>query len=277
MTTVRETLIPLDRIKANPENPREEVGDVTELAASIRELGLLQSLLVRPIGNDLYMLEAGERRWTAMRLGTTMTEAPCRILLPLEDMPEGQHSLLVGLVENTHREDLNPIERARGYQKLRDEYGMSVTDIAKAQGMTDATIGHYLTLMELSHKSQLEVIRGHVTVARAVKAVREHRAKQRKGAGQRPMGPIWEPDHFIASHALARKAASMCDARGHNNRRRLGKKYQYRGACGACWETVIRQDQDKVTQARLADELGPEVGAKIRFLAPVAAVDNNRA
>lgn len=261
MTEVHETMIHLDRIVRNPHNPRREVGDVTELAKSIQELGLLQSLLVRPIASGKYMLEAGERRWTAMRLGTNMTEAPCRVLETPEGMQPGQHSLLVGLVENTHRQDLNPIERAIGYGKLRDEYGMTQQQIAQAQGITDATVNHYMALLELDFKSQERVIRGSVTVNDAVKAVRAHRQQRRKKEGKKPATVFWEADWFTASHPLARKAATICDARQHTRRRRLGKKYQYAGACGECWETAIRQDQDVV--GALKGEVGGDAAARI--------------
>src|SRR5215831_919255 len=220
---VTTKMIHLDCIVRNPHNPRREVGDVGELARSIQELGLLQSLLVRPIDGRRYMLEAGERRWTAMRLGTDFTEAECRVLEPPEGMQPGQHSLLVGLVENTHREDLNPIERARGYQRLRDEYGMTQQAIAKAQGITDATVNHYLALMELDFKSQERVIRGTVTVSDAVKAVRAHRRSQRLRQGKKPASVFWEPLHFTDKHPLHVVAAALCDARGHTNRRRPGK------------------------------------------------------
>jgi ParB family chromosome partitioning protein len=68
--------------------------------------------------------------------------------------------------------------------------------------------------------------------------VRRVRARQRTRQGKPRQAPAWEPDHFDARHPLARKANAMCDAREHTMRRRIG-----RVACGQCWETVIRQDQ----------------------------------
>lgn len=243
-------MVPLDHLHRDPYNPRTEAGDVSELAKSIDEIGLLQSLLVRTApdkGKDHYYITIGFRRWTAMRLGTKLEVASCRIWIPSPEMDPEQYALEAGLIENVHRETLNPIERARGYARLRDEFGMTQLQIGKSQGLSDATISHYLALMELSHKSQERVIRGSLTVERAVRAVRESRRQNRKRRGQRPVEVVWESEWFIASHPLAKQAATICDARQHTARRRYGKKHQYRGACGECWETAIRQDQDLVS------------------------------
>lgn len=268
---LRSQKIRLDHLHPNPNNPRSEAGDVTELAASIIEVGLLQSLLVRPAGDKPdghYYIEAGYRRWVAMRLGTDLEEADCRIWESIDEMDPKQHSLLVGLIENTHRVNLNPVERAIGYGELRDQFGMTQKQIAQSQGLTDATVNTYMTLLELDEGSRKRVIKrwkgeeGGVTVKAAVAAVRDSRKKDRRKKGYKStVNMQWEPDHFTVLHPLSRKAAQMCDARGHSHRRRLGKKASYHGACGECWETVIRQDQDIV--GALKGEIGADAAKNV--------------
>ena len=82
--------------------------------------------------------------------------------------------------------------------------------------------------------------------------MRGFRAKQRKRQGKPRDGPVWEPDHLGATHPLARKANDMCDAREHTMRRRIGKV-----ACGQCWETVIRQDEQIAVRTLRAVEVTP--------------------
>lgn len=105
----------------------------------------------------------------------------------------------------------------------------------------------YLSLLDLDAATQEMVRDGRLPVAEAVKAIRRERARERQRTGGKPHGVklTWEPDHFTGSHPLARSARAACEARGHNNRRRLGKS----GACGQCWETVIRADERQVADA----------------------------
>lgn len=119
--------------------------------------------------------------------------------------------------------------RSRGYSNVR---------IARSIGMSDATVGYYLALLDLDVKSQEAIRRGDLSANDAVTAIRSTRAKARKREGKAAVGPVWEPDHFTSRHPLARKATAMCEAREHSLRRRLGKV-----ACGECWETMIRQDE----------------------------------
>ena len=131
----------------NPFQPRRSFSDqeLDELAASIRENGLLQPLVVRPAPGapDRFELVAGERRLRAIsRLGwedvpVLVREAPDETLLVL------------ALVENLQREALNPIEEAEGYRSLVDRFGMSQTDIARAMGKDRSTVANFLRLLNL--------------------------------------------------------------------------------------------------------------------------------
>lgn len=252
-----EIAVRLDNLHPNPDNPRHEPGDIGELAASIREHGLLQSLLVRPaeqFGSGHYFIEAGWRRWTAMRLGTDHEEAPCRVWIGTASSNPRQHSVVVGVIENVHRANLDPIEKAQAFGKLHDEFGMTQNEIGKTVGLSGATVSEYMTLLELDEPSQERVRLGRVSVKDASAAVRKSRRQARRRKGQKPINIFWEPEHFTNKHPLAHNASAMCDARGHTQRRRLGKKGAFRGACGQCWETAIRSDQDIVGSVK--KELG---------------------
>jgi ParB family transcriptional regulator, chromosome partitioning protein len=147
------------------------------------------------------------------------------------------------LVENLQRADLNPMDKAEAMGALRKK-GHSNVRIAQRIGVTDATVGFYLALLDLDVRSQEAVRRGDLPAADAVGAVRRTRAKARERKGTPAMGPVWEPDHFTGAHPLARKAKALCDGREHSSRRRVGKL-----ACGECWETVIRADERTVVAA----------------------------
>jgi len=235
----------VDRIHANPDNPRKEAGDVTDLANSIEEIGMVQPVSVRGdsrFGTGHYILDSGLRRWTAARLaGTAKIPARIYMMSPGEDPVE--RTLLVGL-SDVHSEELNPMEKAFAFARLRDltDPPRPQNDIGRLCGVTGATVSYYLSLLELSVKTQEAVANGRVSVELAVKSVRQERARKRRKKGHKPSTAGWEPDAFNEKHFLSRKAKALCDSRGHSNRRRHG------GACHGCWETTIRMDEAKVQQ-----------------------------
>ncbi|MGI5286609.1 ParB/RepB/Spo0J family partition protein [Nonomuraea polychroma] len=234
-------MVPLDKIHAHPRNVRADVGDVTEFADSIRTHGLLQPLTLRPhptLEGD-YETIAGHRRHVAC-IEAGLALVPCVIRLDVSDAAV----LEMMIVENVHRRGLNPIERAEAFGRLRDEYGYSAAQIAERTGLTSSTVSTTLALLDLAPKTRERVRRGELKVGDALKLVRRHRAKQRTATGGGAPGATWEPDHFTDSHALARKARALCQAREHTSRRHLGNV-----ACGQCWETVIRGDERIVVAA----------------------------
>lgn len=244
--------IEVKKIHANPNNPRFEAGDVTELAASIKANGLLQELLVRPapelsrdFGNGHYMLEDGYRRWVACK--QVLKVVPVRVRIPAIGENMAIRALMTGLVTGSNSVPLTAMERAKAYGRLRDEFGMTQEQIAESQGLTGGSISRYLMLLELSPKSQNDVRTGKLGVERAIEVIKGQRAKDRKREGKKPVDVGWDPDPFSASHPLAKKAKTMCETREHSGRRRFA------GGCHACWEMVIRIDQDKVNQARMKD------------------------
>ena len=160
--------IPLDRIKANPYQPRKSMADAAlqELAASIAEHGVLQPVLVTET-IDGYELIAGERRLRAARIaGLTRIPAVVRQLA-------GREQLEVALVENIQRADLNPLEEAEAYRQLTDSFGMSQDDVARRVGRARSTIANTLRLLDLAEAVQSAVRDGTITEghARAIASI----------------------------------------------------------------------------------------------------------
>jgi ParB family chromosome partitioning protein len=229
------------RVLPSPGNIRSELGDLTGLVASIRAHGILQPLAVEPYPGrpGYFRIVAGHRRHAAA-LAAGLERVPVTV------RETAATPTVLMLVENMHRAGLNPMDKAEAMGRLRDEEKWTAARIAREAGLTESTVGFYLALLELDKKSQARVRNGSLSAADAVAAVRRIRKRNRAKEGKTAMGaPEWEPDHFTSQHPLARKAASLCEARDHSMRRRIGRS----AACGECWETVIRADERTVTAA----------------------------
>lgn len=249
--------VPTDRVIITGFNPRTDLGDLEELRRSILTVGLQDpiTVVIAPDKGDeenvYYYLIDGERRFEAMRGEWEEIPAFVRFLGPGETVQ--QRVLTTAIVTGIQRKTLNPIERAKAFEKLGKEYGIKQPEIARMVGMSVSTVSNALALLKFSEKDQRRIARGELKVTDAYKIIARHRAKERRargGTGQ--MGAVWEPDWFTATHALAKKAEALCDRREHNNRRRIGAHrgdHAFRGACGQCWESVIRADQDLVNEA----------------------------
>ncbi len=135
----------IDQIKTGRYQPRltMDASTLEELKASIKRQGVIEPVIVRPLAHGTYELVAGERRWRAVQsLG--MQEIPA-IIKTLSD----KDALEFSLIENVQRENLNPVEEARGYARLLDEFGHTQEDIAVAVGKDRATIANLLRLLKL--------------------------------------------------------------------------------------------------------------------------------
>lgn len=146
--------VPLDAIQRNPEQPRTRFDGelLEELASSIRNHGVLSPLLVRPIRSGGYALIAGERRLRAAALAG-LSEVP---VLVRSDADSAQVQLELALVENLQRDDLDPVEAARGYSRLVDDFGLTQEDVARKVGKDRATVANALRLLRLpEHVLQL--------------------------------------------------------------------------------------------------------------------------
>jgi len=151
--------IPLELIKPNPQQPRQEFDEsaLLALADSIRERGVLQPVLVRPIYGGTYELVAGERRWRAAKLAE-LESVPA--LVRAHDDAE---SLELALIENMAREDLNPIEEARACILLVDELGLTREDIGRRVGRSRVAVSNLLRLLDLPDDVIDLLAAGHLT------------------------------------------------------------------------------------------------------------------
>lgn len=137
--------VPLDRISRNPEQPRFEIDalDLADLADSIKTYGLFSPVLVREDGGN-YTLIAGERRWRACGLAG-LTEIPVLVI----ERTSPLDSLLLALVENLQRRDLNPVEEAVGYKRLVTEFDLTQEEISAKVGKDRSTVTNLLRLLRL--------------------------------------------------------------------------------------------------------------------------------
>lgn len=135
----------ITEIEPNREQPRKVFDEaaLSELSASIAQHGVLQPLLVRPLPNGRYQLVAGERRWRASRMAG-LAEVP----VVVREMSD-QEAAELALIENLQREDLNPIEEARGYHTLMSFYGMTQEEAAKAVNKSRSAVANALRLLNL--------------------------------------------------------------------------------------------------------------------------------
>jgi ParB family chromosome partitioning protein len=155
--------------------PRTSMNDTAleELKASIRRQGIVEPVIVRPLAHGTYELVAGERRWRAAQaLG--MKDVPA-IIKPLND----RQALEFSLVENIQRENLNPIEEARGFARLLDEFGYTQEDIAAAVSKDRASVANTLRLLKLPPELQQALLDGAISMGHAkVLLAVEGRARQ---------------------------------------------------------------------------------------------------
>ncbi len=139
--------VPIEFVSPNPRNPRRHFGDaeLTDLAQSIREHGVVQPVVVRPSPGQQGRFEiiAGERRWRASRRAG-LVEIPV-IVRDVND----RTALELAIIENVQRADLNPVEEAQGYQQLIDEHGYSQADLGQAIGKSRSHVANTLRLLKL--------------------------------------------------------------------------------------------------------------------------------
>ena len=157
--------VPIEFLKANPRNPRRSFSDaeLDELAASIREHGVIQPIVVRPVkgATDRFEIIAGERRWrAAQRAG--LHDVP---IVPIE--VSDTDALEIMIIENVQREDLNAMEEARGYHALADEFKRSTEDIAKVVGKSRSHVANMMRLTKLPDEVQALIASGELSAGHA--------------------------------------------------------------------------------------------------------------
>ena len=157
--------VPIEYLRPNPRNPRRNFSDaeLDELAASIKERGIIQPVVVRPVrgAKDAYEIIAGERRWRAAQRAA-LHEIP---IVPFE--ASDSEALELAVIENVQRTDLNPLEEAGGYQALASEYGHSHEDIAKIVGKSRSHVTNTLRLLKLPEPVKAYIHAGKISAGAA--------------------------------------------------------------------------------------------------------------
>jgi ParB family chromosome partitioning protein len=238
---VPEMKVPIGDLVPNPHQPRRRFSEkaLEDLALSIRSQGLLQPLLVRPLNGrpGKYEIVAGERRWRASRLAA-LREVPV-VIRNFSDL----ETLAAALIENLQREDLRPLEEARGLQRLKEEFGLSQEDLAARLGRSRSAVANSLRLLSLPEEARQDVDEGRLTPghARALLSVPNERAQAylrnlileeslsvREAEG---LAATWkETGRFLPTFARGGRAAPAFAARP-------GPSVVFSGSAGAADET----------------------------------------
>jgi ParB family transcriptional regulator, chromosome partitioning protein len=231
--------VPVELIAPNPHQPRQRFDEeaMVALAESLRERGVLQPVLVRPIPGGTYELIAGERRWRAAQLAGFET-----IPAVVRDHDDAA-SLELALIENMAREDLNPIEEARACALLVDELGLTREDVGRRVGRSRVAVSNLMRLLDLPDEVLELLVSGALT----------------EGHGR---ALLMAPDHGDRRR-LARDAAAEgwtvreTEARAREAATGGGRRTSRRGAAAAHPDQVAAAE-------RLGDALGAALGAEVR-------------
>jgi ParB family chromosome partitioning protein len=163
--TRNQRKVPIEFLRPNPRNPRRAFSDteLNELAASVREKGIIQPIIVRPVRGvaDAYEIIAGERRWRAAQLAG-QHQVP---IVPIE-ATDGE-ALELAIIENVQRSDLNALEEAMGYQALIAEFRHSQDDIAKIVGKSRSHVANTLRLLKLPETVKAYISEGKISAGHA--------------------------------------------------------------------------------------------------------------
>ena len=169
--------LPIGSLRPSGRQPRKRLDaeSIAELADSIRVQGVVQPVIVRTDPEGGYELIAGERRWRAARLAGLAT------IPAIVRETDDRESLMLALVENVAREDLSPIDEARAYSSLMDEFGLSLSDVCERVGRSKPTVSNRVRLLELPDDVLALVERGQLSEghARAVLGVPDHEERRR--------------------------------------------------------------------------------------------------
>ena len=201
----------IDRLKPGRYQPRTRMDDASlaELADSIREQGVMQPILVRPVDGGRYEIIAGERRWRAAQ------QAGLREVPVLVKAVPDQSALALALIENIQREDLNPIEEAQGLKRLIEEFGITHDAAAKAVGRSRSAVSNLLRLCALPKPVQDYVLDGAIDMGHA-RALLALPAAQQTGVAVRVVNgglSVRETERLV--HGLLNPAKRAARRRAH--------------------------------------------------------------
>lgn len=214
------TLLPLQKVEPNPNQPRKlfDEEQLQALSDSIAEHGLLQPLAVRSIGDGYYQIIAGERRWRAARMAG-LSEVPVLVV-----EADDRKVMELALVENLQRQDLNPMEESEGYRSLMEDFGLTQEQVAARVGKSRPAVANALRLLALPDEVRALVVNGTLSAghARAVLSLPTERLQ--KAAAQK----------IIALRLSVRQAEAMCKrmaAEKEKEERTAPQTVDYVGEC----------------------------------------------
>ena len=172
--------LPVERLQPGKYQPRTHMDEASlaELAASIKAQGIMQPILVRPVGGGRYEIIAGERRSRAARLAG-LSEVPVLV----KDVPD-EAAAAMALIENIQREDLNPLEEAQGLQRLTSEFGLTHEQAAQAVGRSRSAASNLLRLLNLAEPVQTMLMAGDIDMGHARALLSLDKATQITAANQ---------------------------------------------------------------------------------------------
>jgi len=172
--------LPVDAVKPGKYQPRTRMDNasLTELADSIRARGIIQPIIVRPVGGERYEILAGERRWRAARIAGLE-----RVPAVVREVPD-EAALGIGLIENIQREDLNPLEEANGLKRLIEEFSLTHEQVATAIGRSRTGVTNLLRLLELASPVQAMLQDGKIDMGHARALLALSRGRQVEVAEQ---------------------------------------------------------------------------------------------
>ena len=155
--------LPVDVIRRGKHQPRRlmDTSMLEELAHSVRSRGIVQPIVVRPVGAGSFEIVAGERRWRAARMAG-LDEVPAVV----RELPD-REAAAIALIENIQREDLNPIEEAEGFRSLADEFGLTHQELADTVGRSRSSVSNTLRLLDLNDDVRALVEQGDLDMGHA--------------------------------------------------------------------------------------------------------------
>jgi len=207
-------MLPLDRLRAGRYQPRSRMdpASLAELALSIKEQGVMQPILVRPVDGGRFEIVAGERRWRAAQQAG-LREVPALV----RNIPD-QSALAVALIENIQREDLNPLEEAKGLQRLIEEFGLTHDAAAKAVGRSRSAVSNLLRLTGLAPPVQEYLLAGQLEMGHA-RALLALPLAEQSGAAARVVEAgmsVRDTERLVHQLMRAKPARRTAKARDHD-------------------------------------------------------------
>ena len=158
--------VDIDRLSPNELQPRMQFDDakLDELTRSIKDKGIIQPILVRPLAGGAYRIIAGERRWRAAQRAGLL-----KVPVVVREVAEGsdQQLLELALIENIQRENLNPVDEAVAYQRLADQFSLTQEQIAAAVGKDRSSVANFMRLLKLPDEVRADLAAGSITMGHA--------------------------------------------------------------------------------------------------------------